>query len=411
MRILTLYIVCLGWWIVSSGCSSGSASVPVPDVSTPAPDTLVVAEVTVLDDAVQGDTGNTPDAARPVLMNPTPAGETRYVRLQSAENGAIALRMRLPETPRYPEGAPIVIQAPTFFTPKSGYGDSMDVTSLGMIDISFLIPGTSDPGSGTSTDGERDYGGLGTIAVFRDVVRFALGLEPDENGHTIQQLTQVVPLVENVGLYAFSHPGIAATNVVANHGLEMPGLQYIVGRENPTIDPICSVEVGHWDDNNGTQPRANPYYTYPESYSPTELTMDMSTVGWLVNDEYPEGRPYFGVLNGPDFVLGKRVPSMWDKRYYSRALTQALWDNGALTESTWPEDLATPEEALAHWPDRTCAHRYADVATQSTQLKVMLVFAQRDHVNVALDFPHVHQAYDGFRHTAGLWVRINPDRA
>jgi hypothetical protein len=45
-------------------------------------------------------------------------------------------------------------------------------------------------------------------------------------------------------------------------------------------------------------------------------------------------------------------------------------------------------------------------------LKVMLLFATNDHLQVAQDKPHIHQAYQGFRFTAGfLWVRLNPDRA
>jgi len=39
----------------------------------------------------------------------------------------------------------------------------------------------------------------------------------------------------------------------------------------------------------------------------------------------------------------------------------------------------------------------------------MLVFASVDHVQVAVDKPHIHQAYDGFHHTAGQWCRLNPD--
>jgi len=41
----------------------------------------------------------------------------------------------------------------------------------------------------------------------------------------------------------------------------------------------------------------------------------------------------------------------------------------------------------------------------------MLLFAARDHVQAPPDKPHIHQAYDGFHKTAGLWVRMNPDRA
>ena len=34
-------------------------------------------------------------------------------------------------------------------------------------------------------------------------------------------------------------------------------------------------------------------------------------------------------------------------------------------------------------------------------IKVMLVFAQVDHAQAALDKPHIHQAYQGFRFEAG----------
>ena len=44
-------------------------------------------------------------------------------------------------------------------------------------------------------------------------------------------------------------------------------------------------------------------------------------------------------------------------------------------------------------------------------LKVMLVFAQEDHAQAAQDKPHIHQAFQGFRFEARLWVRLNPDRA
>jgi len=40
----------------------------------------------------------------------------------------------------------------------------------------------------------------------------------------------------------------------------------------------------------------------------------------------------------------------------------------------------------------------------------MLVFAQKDHLQEAVDKPHIHQAFQGFRFQAGLWVRLNPDR-
>jgi hypothetical protein len=44
-------------------------------------------------------------------------------------------------------------------------------------------------------------------------------------------------------------------------------------------------------------------------------------------------------------------------------------------------------------------------------LKVMLVMSRRDHVQPSRDKPHIHQAFDGFQHEAGLWTRLNPDQS
>ena len=44
-------------------------------------------------------------------------------------------------------------------------------------------------------------------------------------------------------------------------------------------------------------------------------------------------------------------------------------------------------------------------------LKVMLVFAQVDHGQVFQDKPHIHQAFQGLRFEAGLWVCLNPEWA
>jgi len=102
---------------------------------------------------------------------------------------------------------------------------------------------------------------------------------------------------------------------------------------------------------------------------------------------------------------------MFGKRYYSIALTQALMDKGSLTSLSWPLDLATPAEAARDWPSRETPDLYGSLRTKSTDLKVMLIFAQTDSFQAAPDKPTIHQAFQGFRFEAGLWVRLNPDRA
>jgi hypothetical protein len=338
----------------------------------------------------------------------TPAGGTLITHVHTPEVGNVVVRARLPEEPRYPEGAPVVVDIAGFFVPSVGFHQSLDATQIGAIHVDYLWPGKDDPRTGVRSDGEYDHGGPDCLAALRDVIRFAAGLALDVDGHTIEELLAVTPLTDNIGLYAFSHPGIAATNVLAHHGGDMPTIQYLIGRENPTIDEMYPLELGYYTDD--CVPVFNPYY-HPEDYTPTTIHIDYSTVGWLQNDQYPEGRPFFAVPDGPDHVLSYKHPTMWGKRYYSRPLTQALLDNGALSLENWPDDLATPEETQVTWPYRTTVHNYPFLATSAPQLKVMLVFATDDHVQAAPDKPHIRQAYDGFRKTAGLWVRMNPDFA
>lgn len=348
---------------------------------------------------------------------PVPAGGTLKTYVPSDGIGDIAVQVSLPETPRYPDGAGVVVEIATFFTTGRDYYSSVDVTAIGLMHVSYLWPGQSAR-SGEQSDGVFDYGGEIAVQALRDVIRFAAGQIPDRDGYYLEDLIVIQPLSDQVGLYAFSHPGLAAVNVMALYGDQIPEVGYLVGRENPTLDTFSSVELGHFDKQH--RPILNPLYSYPAGYTPTEISLDYSSIRW--DADYTEaksqyvGRPYFdlnnnGLRDESDYTLDFRVPSMYDKRVYSTALTQALMDNGALSAANWPPDLSTPLEAANLWPFRTSVHRYPDLAVKTPDLKVMLVFALRQHVQPQPDKPNIHQAYDGFHHGANLWVRMNPDSA
>ena len=327
------------------------------------------------------------------------------------------MQVRLPETARYDDGAGIIVEIATFLTGSGDFYSSLDATELGLIQVAYLWPGTTSASTGAHSDGTYDYGGEACIRALRDVLRYVSGQIPDRDGHYLAERLAIPPLTDQVGLYAFSHPGIAAVNVLALYGDEIEGVSYFVGRENPTADTLTAVEVGYFDDTG--QAVLNPLYHYPDDYDPITITLDYSSIRWDADYRDPErgyvGRPYFdlngnGVLDGGDHPLGPKVPTMYNKRFYSAALTRALLDNGALNETAWPPDLGTPAEAADLWAYRSTPRRYSLLATQAPDLKVMLVFSSRDHVQPAADKPHIHQAYDGFYHGAGLWTRLNPDQ-
>jgi len=346
------------------------------------------------------------------------SGEIQTTTIASEGIGDIAVMVATPQSARFPEGAGVVVVASPIFSATGGFSIDPDLTSLGLIQVSYLWPGQSDTMTGAKSSGTFDYGGEQSTQVLRDVIRFASGLDPDKSGHYLPTLIQITPLTNEVGLYAFSDAGIPIVNVFKLYGGLLPGVQYFVGRENPTVDTLTCLETGYWDDTG--QPVVNPFYNYPVSYSSEKITLTYTNVLWdaTYTDKHTGavGVAYLdldnsGTITANDFVMSWRVPGIFKKRTYSIALTQALLDNGALTPSTWPTDLATPEEAARDWPFRQSTGRYIDLRSSMPDLKVMLVFAQDDHEQVVLDKPHIHQAFQGFRFEAGLWVRLNPDRA
>ena len=341
----------------------------------------------------------------------TGAGEILYTHVNVEGIGNIAVRVELPEVARYNDGAPIVVVASTWFVSKydkeyAPFHLEHYPTVIGAIFVTNLWPGKTDPETKIKSDGTYDYGGPNSIKALRDTILFAAGKKANIDGYYIGDLLEIVPLTDNIGLYASSHAGVMATNVMAYYGAELSFMKYFVGRENPTRDEMYALEIGHFDDQR--KPVLNPYYE-PQGYTRINISVNYSNVGWIQNDDYPDGMPCFHVDHGTDYVLSGHGPFMMGKRYFSRAITNALYDNGVFRNDTWPTDLATPKETNDFWPYRICVNNYPMIGENLSELKVMLVFARDDHVQAASDKPHIHQAYDGFHKTAGLWVRMNPD--
>ena len=346
------------------------------------------------------------------------SGQTQMAYINSEGVGDIAVMIATPKAARFPEGAGVVVIATPIFSTTGGFLTDPDVTSLGLIQISYLWPGTKDTQTGALSSGTFDYGGEQSVRVLRDVIRFASGLLPDKKGVYLPTLVPVSSLTGEVGLYAFGEASITVVNVLRLYGDVLPGVQYFVGRENPTLDTLSCLEAGYLDDSGN--PIFNPFYNYPASYSSSSINLTYPNILWdaAYKDQHTGAVGIaFLDLDGnktataDDYIMSWKVPVMFGKRYYSAALTQSLLYTGALTLSIWPEDLATPEEAARDWSIRRSTNHYVDLRLTMPNLKVMLVFAQADHIQVAQDKPHIHQAFQGFRFEAGLWVRLNPDRA
>ncbi len=342
-------------------------------------------------------------------------GQSWIAYVPSEGLGEIAVRVRLPDAPRYAQGAGVVVEVATFLTGDGDFYNSLDVTRIGLVQVSYLWPGLRSRSTDAQSGGVYDEGGENCTRALRDVIRYAAGEIPDRDGVFLAERSAIPVRPGGVGLYAFSHPGLMAVRVLASYGAQLP-VAYFVGRENPTNDVLTAVEIGHFDDQN--HPLLNPRYHYPEGYSAARLLVDYAGLGWdaAFAEKGFEGRPYFDLngnhqLDASDYALGSRVPQMAEKRIYSAALTQALLDQRVLTADTWPADMLTAEQAARAWAYWDSPSLYPLLKQQTPNLKVMLIFARSDHVQPATDKPHVHQAYDGFQKTAGLWTRLGPDTA
>ena len=325
--------------------------------------------------------------------------------------GRIAVSITEPSTMRYrtQTGAVILVSAYMHVNrSKTPFSSEPVLLNNGLVTLSFLWPGCTDKAKNVTSQGQFDYGGENCIQALSAVALFASGNLKDVNGKYLNDLVKTPVNNNNIGIYAFSHPGIAVVNLFSAHSKAASSIAYFVGGENPTTDTIIAVEIGHYEDNKGKKVQ-NPIYQYPQSYSLDQIHLDFQSLRYDLQSQSPyldldaSGSPSAG-----DFTFPKRSPSMDRLFIYSYALTKALEDNRAFDLNRWPKLLATPEYAKAFWAQRSTSNKFEKI--NNTTTKVMLVFAKDDHVQTATDKPHIHQLYQGFKECARYdWVRLNPD--
>jgi hypothetical protein len=352
---------------------------------------------------IKADTAIIPSLSNEI--SPTLTGQifpNEVITYVSSEGiGPIAVRILYPYSPRFADGAPVVVGVSPWIRPQKAFSwVSRRSNEAGFATVTYLSPGTMDIRTGAQSAGTFDYGGNTTLAALRDVVKFATGKITNIEGKYINDLLPVKVKPDNCGLYANSHAGIISTRLFAVYGGDLTELDFFIGRENPTSDQIYTREPGYFI--KGNQSVLNAYYR-TENYTPLFLDINYTSVLW---NNY---RPYFLCPDGSRFNMLKGF-IVDGKMYYSTPLLNSLSANMNWSNTILPEVLATTTQAEAFWSIRSTPNFYPLIKDALPDLKVMLVFAETDHFESAIDKPHIHQAYDGFYHGAGLWTRLNPDR-
>lgn len=138
-----------------------------------------------------------------ILLPPIrPRGILTHVPSTAGGREGIAVRIVLPQRPRYEAGAPVAISVAGGHS--AGNATSrMNVAGCGFVEVSFAFPsgGQGDAKSG----GTYDYRGPRCIEALRDVILFVMGKIADKQGRKMQDLAgDVRVLTSNVGLHGGS---------------------------------------------------------------------------------------------------------------------------------------------------------------------------------------------------------------
>lgn len=336
--------------------------------------------------------------------------------------GNLAVRIYAPHHTRYPDGSPVLIYVPGADTP-GGLRNCLPAVGDDLIIIYFIFPGGYDAESGRGSDGIYDHRGENCILALRDVILYSAGKLADSSGKTIDEVLHVPVLHNNIGLLGASNGGNIVVAVSALYGNELKGyLRYIVQWESPVSSQIATVDLGPIRFNCAPNNFVNPRYT---AYNPFILTVDYSDLVYnesssvqVFHDGNGDGKyttiiePNSG-LPTPDLNLDGKLELNEDfplsaytdgaKDVYSRPVTHALES----VISSWPSNMATPEEADAYWDIREAVRMYDDAMANIPDLRGMVLASVKDHVQSAPDKPHIRQAFDGWNNSHA-WVKINP---
>jgi hypothetical protein len=326
------------------------------------------------------------------------------------------------EAPRYPTGAPVVVEV-------AGGGGAGDIGVPDRI-VGYDLPGAVHlrfalPGGGRDpwvSGGAFDQRGASSRVAVQDLLAFAHGETRLADGRSLADLVGPIDPAAVV-LLGNSHGGNLAVAALSEAG-DACGL---VLWETPVSDVFVTVDLGSvegdpdkvadadgdgipWDD------ARHPAYA-PGACTARGCGLDYGKLvhdrgGWFRDGDGDGARaqPLDANADGrlaidEDFAYGSYLSE--DGRLAgSVPFTVAL----TAQASAYPPDMLSLADAIDYWSMRTALPRLPALATRLPNLQAIYVATSPDHVQATPDHAHVRLAYDGLR-SAGLWARLNPDEA
>jgi hypothetical protein len=153
-----------------------------------------------------------------------------YLPSDSAPGKGLAVNIIYPKTPRYADGAPVVVVAPGGGGPD-GLGFEIHAAQVGFVEVRFAFPGGGH-GKFTSS-GIYDYRGVESQKALRDVLLFAAGKQRDSEGKQIYDLLPTKVSRNNVGIVGWSNGGNIALVTMYKYADQLQFINWIAFYESP----------------------------------------------------------------------------------------------------------------------------------------------------------------------------------
>lgn len=351
-----------------------------------------------------------------VYNAPEMLADTVTTHIASSAGGVegILVQIAVPATARFGDrGAPIVVHVPGGW---NGFGLEAGTANWPLndfIEIRFNFPGSGRPGQ--MSGGLYDQRGENCIQALSDVGRFALGEMPDISGKYLHDFCgSIKPMYGNVGFCGWSNGGNATISAAGAHVDVLSNLAWIVNWESPVGDGMPNVEAG------GAMNPGNPGTNFAYDPDTGQWRLDLLRYSAALtiknkdtNASYTGG--FYFDNNGnnlPDETIDFIIqPSYYqDKAFFSVRVRTAAESAGILP-ATLPPHLPTLQETKQYWLYRNGENWIDEAVAGNSRLMFMVEASIQDHVQGALDHPHILIQYEGFRARGARFVRLNPDRS
>ncbi len=341
-----------------------------------------------------------------------------YVPSEAAPDGGIAVNIIYPETPRYKEGAPIVVVAPGGLGP-SGLRFTMHSAQSGFAEVRFAFPGGGL--KQFHSGGSWDERGPESQKALRDVLLFAHGEKQDAKGKTIAQLIPTKLDTNNIGAVGWENGGNVLIITLARFPLDLGFMRWLALYET-AIGPLLSPSVL------GTTKELvlNPHYRQGSAATGTCL-VDWRKLAWQ-SDIFRDRTEHLGLGRDPsrgvlffdengnkvweesqEFPIAHFTEPGGERKYYAPEITSAMIRLHLFPKGKWPKRVATLAETEKFFQDRDASLYVKQIPLQYPDMLVTIFGSKLDGEQRQPDHPHIALMYNLWLSAKPKWLRLNPD--